>query len=299
MPWRTTLPEKYLYHYCDINALMGILGITFENAPKLIKKVKAPELWMTNTHFLNDHLEKKFFSDTFFDMEDVIRRRLSASNKTWDELLEELNFYYREDETYVICFSIYGDFLPLWRLYTDFDTPNNQFCIKFNKEKLISTIDYSLMESNSGGLYNEVRYFSKKELEQHILDKIVEVFCLGKSISELDFQSEFFKHESFKYEGEFRVSTIEDFPPFFITRENIKVPKSYLPLKVKREMDIPNSFGNCGLLDGPTEIREDNQPSSYIIEEIIVGPLCDDSAIKSLERITDIRIKKSNIPLRF
>jgi hypothetical protein len=175
--------DGFLYHYTDLNALIGIIS----------NKV----LWASHIKYLNDTSEQ------------VIYRQL-VSNKIWEiDSSTDLNVEeqrlperIRQSRTlggsltmaFVVCFSEDGgDRLSQWRAYGG----NSGVCLKFNKFELV---DYCQV---SGTELRMIRYVAPEGGAD--LDWEIEKLVRAGRIGEVSVEGAFIKHKAFEEEQEWRV----------------------------------------------------------------------------------------------
>ena len=112
---RNTKP-KQIYHYTSIGGLEGILTY---------KKLR-----FTNIKYMND-------KDEIVAGLDSIAKACNASDEERENLLSA--FINHETQTFVCCFSLEEDSLPMWNYYTK-EINNQGFNIEFDDKKLVESI---------------------------------------------------------------------------------------------------------------------------------------------------------------
>lgn len=108
--------SKRIYHYTSIIGLEGILS--------------NHKLSFTNIKYLNDKDEIIAGFDSIakaFDISDDYRKRIIDAYSKIDK------------QTYVCCFSLDEDSLPMWNYYTK-EINNQGFNIEFDDKKLVESI---------------------------------------------------------------------------------------------------------------------------------------------------------------
>ena len=202
---------KSLYHYTSQKGLMGIL--------------QTKKLWMTNILYLNDSSEFTYTlklikseSRKWRLKKGGIREHITDEEEmTMDEKIyrtyEKLESYcdnFQEDsdpECYVFSLSKYPDDLNQWRGYC----PEGGVSIGFDTKKLLTILD-----TNGEFRIEECKYdieLIKKDIDE-LFSKIRDIFdsdkikihdvSVGLYVNTI-FLSPHIKHESFKYEKEYRL----------------------------------------------------------------------------------------------
>lgn len=293
-----SLCEQELGHFCDvINKEISctpeiIYHYTSSNA--LLSIIQNKELWFSNIFFLNDSTENKYI---YTCLKDYVNENTDKYNDSFCMFMTDFSDYFLESnvskshyvlpKTYVASFSIKEDELSLWNYYTKSNIYLG-YNIGFNTKDFINY-------SNDGDLisyYGQVIY--GKDLLNKIFDKII--LDIYKIFVNLDLMhqsilfddlavafnrySMFFKDKSFSSESEYRIVWQTNNQAYLHERNGFFIPyqKYSIPIKSIRSIIIsPTQNFNIAKLG---------------IEELLYS--CID------KKYTDtIKIKKSNIPLRY
>lgn len=107
---------KKIFHYTSIGGLEGILS--------------NYKLWFTNIKYLND-------KDEIIAGLDSISKAFNISDNDRETIRDVYINYDRQ--TFVCCFSLDGDSLPLWNYYTK-EVNNQGYNIEFDDKKLVESI---------------------------------------------------------------------------------------------------------------------------------------------------------------
>lgn len=107
---------KSIFHYTSIGGLQGILS--------------NKTLRFTNIKYMND-------KDEIFAGLDSILKELEPSDENRNKLCSA--FMNNGTQTFVCCFSLEDDSLPMWNYYTK-EVNNQGYNIEFDNEKLIESI---------------------------------------------------------------------------------------------------------------------------------------------------------------
>lgn len=108
--------DRRIFHYTSVGGLQGIL--------------EHKTLRFTNIHYMND-------KDEIFAGLDSMAKELGASNEEKKKFHSA--FLSQEKQTFVCCFSIEEDSLPMWNYYTK-EINNQGYNIEFNDKKLVESI---------------------------------------------------------------------------------------------------------------------------------------------------------------
>jgi hypothetical protein len=287
-----------LYHYTDLNGLIGI--------------VQNQALWATNVQFLNDKKEQKYGIE-------LVKEIAESIKNNQNENVIELIINHIEDraklDDYITCFSKNGDLLGQWRAYA-----NNGYgvSIGFNEDNF----DYnlSMMPFGTHIIYDEVYHRAeiKRMLESFIsfMDGYKEEFdwvilpyenvAAMLIIDNIKAYIKIYKHPCFKDENEYRfIFTAdqnifkegEDYEIQFRTNNKMVIPF------IKLENNYQKFYKNI----------QDDEPKPYFFEqdkrlpitEIIIGPNLDYELVKQGIEILlnkygydNVEIKKSVLPYR-
>lgn len=286
-----------IYHYTNLKGLMGILGL-----PNLDNHTEfnCPELWLTESKFLNDHMEANYFIDTFNELKNEILNIIPPhfiQEDVWNSLSFDIECpidnMVAQDDLYIMSFTTEVDHLPLWSLYTNLDEANNQFCIGFPIEDLKNTIKHSLKGTKAISHFKEILYLTKPELKEYILTKLVPNYLENfgdNGLGVYEYDHIFIKHKKFEYEKEYRLVVRlngEDDLQFFQNKDNIIIPKIKIPLICENIMEDP-----FGLKRNLLNFQWD----------ITTGPFVDFNRVfhglKYLNKDGLVVINQSEIPLR-
>lgn len=292
-------PLKNLYHYTDLNGLIGI--------------IESQCLWATNINFLNDKKELIYAVDL---VKDVAKSISNEQNKEIVDLVIEHIEQRANRKTFVTCFSKNGDLLGQWRAYANngngvsigFDSMSwaSDLCprphsnhIQYNEnyqKEYIKTMLESFISFMEG---------YKDEIEWTLTHSYEEVSAL-LIIDMINSFTQHFKHPSFKDEDEYR----------FLLEENLAIgnkKRGYEVLfRTNNKMIIPyikfenmyHKFYKDLSEDSPMPTMFDEQ-KRLPIKEIIIGPNLDFEVVKEgisflLDKngYKNVEIKRSEIPYR-
>ena len=111
--------DRRIFHYTSIGGLQGIL--------------EHKTLRFTNIHYMND-------KDEILAGLDSMAKEVGASSEERKKF--HTAFLSQEKQTFVCCFSIEEDSLPMWNYYTK-EINNQGYNIEFNDKKLVASILHS------------------------------------------------------------------------------------------------------------------------------------------------------------
>jgi hypothetical protein len=270
---------ELLYHYTDLNELLGIL--------------ETNGFWATNYNYLND---KKEIIHGIEICEEIINELnvpdLSLEGKVYLESLREL-LYSNDQDIFIVSFCSKPDLLSQWRGYGG-GQQGVSIGLKYNE-----IINYSAPRDNEYFYIEKVIYDKKiqREILKDIIIRGLEINVQNKIMRDT-FQQQavnmtlkrfiaLFKDDSFQEEFEWRKVTINfkdgsnKYETKFRVRDNYILPYVELPLKYQQ-----------------SEWR--NLP----IKEMVVAPPSNSTSINSLEYMLDkkgyreVKVRSSIIPYR-
>ena len=276
------LPNE-LFHYTNLNGLMGILNTS--------------ELWLSNMYFLNDKNEFELGLKFVIEQLESYKGGFSVLKPTkyFIEALEKaIDFIKERDSPYILSMTANNDLLSQWRGYTNNGVGVN---IGFNKK---------FFEKNNLKVYKCIYDVeSQKKIVNHILTQSIFMF-IGISNSQGLFKDsddvEFTQYdEAVTIAGQYFIDRTIFFCSLIKDKSFIEEDEwRLLMLDDKSEI----SFLNCGNYFKPykkLEIKNLNES----INELTIGPnsekdLCSLS-IKMLlkkHKISIEKLKFSEIPYR-
>lgn len=260
-------PEKVVYHYTDVSALLGMLD--------------SGTIWATHVSRMNDVME---YEIGVAFVTQCIRANLQRPSGA---LVEKAITRLQSVDTYIACYSTAPNRLSQWRAYSGTDTG---YCIGIRTGEM-ATVD-ARMPLLEKVIYNED---VAESILLRMLDR-VDAFLSGNDFGEVEvgylmgmLQATFnnvaciIKHSGFEEEAEYR---------------QIHQPSSS-PLSLETKY----RKGRCGLT--PYVEIGFLQKGRLPIESIMIGPCRDPHAEeRSLRMILakygyeDVEVRKSGIPLR-
>ncbi|MDO3680303.1 hypothetical protein [Paenibacillus ehimensis] len=274
-------PNQLIYHYTTMTTLQSILH--------------NKELWLSKADYMNDFTELQYFGT--FMKKLIDEGRIKASQEIKDFVLAILNEFFvnermaNENSLFVLSLSQNPDSLALWYNYA-----TNEGCnIGINTDTL-SDLLMSRTSSGLGQWTGKVIYEPAIQMQickyivQCIHDLVqtdkVDIINSHRTISSIFLAAAcFIKDPVFKLEEEFRM--------VIFTTEAIE--KLAVKFRVARGSFIP-------YITFPIVTDDDK----LIIDQITIGPrISIDTAEKGLEyykkinNLTNIKIVKSDAPLRF
>jgi len=298
-----------IYHYTSISGLLGI-----------INPYRNPSLYFTQYDCLNDKSEREEFFDFLKKYCDSKLKQNIISKDFYNkvnELIKNQNTFdfdyitlnnnnkkgcsylsLIECDTYLCCFSIEQDLLPMWNYYTksqhyegvsigiythqfhNINCFNKGYTISLKKvlyddEEKIKKLDSTILELSK--YYDNANQNTIKSIEAFII----------RIIREFQFS---FKHKSFEHEKEVRAI--------------LRIPRDN---KINKDITESKYFtvkyrDNNGYITPYTEF---DFPKNSI-REITTSPLLDnDMAVKNLKKMlksygyNHVNINSSEIPIRF
>lgn len=266
-----------LYHYTDMNGLLGI--------------VKKRTLWATEIHYLNDSKEYAYAARL---LEEKAKLRHASLGKVQSHVLSafvETAKMVAQTKAFITCFSEKRDDLSQWRAYSH---SGPGYCIGFETSKLTKLV----AEKNLLFVPCEYDESEQSALLNALIDKTIaeatnsnlSVQKSENSVMSLPTIDGFmklatrFKHHKFSDEKEHRITT------------------KYMggDPELKRELRL-----GANLLIPYIEIPFINDPGNLLISEILVGPcpepeLASSSIIELIMQtsIGGTQVANSEIPFR-
>lgn len=263
----TDRPQDTIYHYTDVNGLIGL--------------IKTGCIWATHVSRLNDSSENKHGFNLVIE---YVRDNLPKSSKP---LIEKALLGLQSVDTYVACYSTNNDLLSLWRNYTGtrvgyslgFET--SQMATLDDKMPLLEKVIYkdSITLAMLDLLLKRVEDF----VNQNSFGEVEVGYLMGMVQSILNTIACIIKHHKFEEENEYR--------------------QFFQPGSTGLEMEIFFRAGQVGLT--PYVKIQFLKKGKLPLKNVTVGP-CQDFEIESnalkilLGRCgyEGVEILKSEIPLR-
>lgn len=181
-------PPKTIYHYTDINGLLGML--------------ETSKIWATHVSRLNDTSEYRHGKNI---VEDCIRMDTPSSSKP---LINKILSEYREAETYIASYSTEFDLLSQWRSYSGAKVG---YCLGLSTDG-IATIDDSTPllepviydESVARQVISRILISVDEYLQGNQFGEVEVGYLLGIVGSTLANLACTIKHSTFSEENEYR-----------------------------------------------------------------------------------------------
>lgn len=270
---------EYLYHYTDLNGLLGILDVN--------------GFWATNYGFLNDKEEILHGKKLCVDIIGILKEEHehSGGQKFLDELLNLI--FSNDQDVFIVSFCSKPDLLSQWRGYSR-GSAGVSLGFKFNELVKYSTIrdnEYFIPRSviYNPDIQSAILYDCIKAGLEYVLDYPEHEYFIVREINNtVKYFISLFKDSSFKEESEWRFvvtnymeSCGKKHQVKFRTRNNFILPYIEMKLKYLQAEELP-----------------------LPVRKIIVGPPANDTTIKSIEYmlqnkdLNDISVLPSNIPFR-
>ncbi|KRF67262.1 hypothetical protein ASG99_16730 [Bacillus sp. Soil768D1] len=270
---------KMIYHYTDLNGLLGILGTN--------------GFWATNYSFLND---KKEIIHGIEICEEIIKElELTVSSGTGKYYLSSLKEKLKsnDQDIFIVSFCSDSDLLSQWRGYSQ---GQQGVAIGFD---FLEIHNYSTPKDNNYFFIDKVIY--NKGIQRAILKDIIDEglkIVIDNNIRSDSFQAgavnmalkryiALFKDDSFQEESEWR---------FVATNYNSSTQRFELKFRVRGDYILP--YVELPLKFNQTE--EKNLP----IKELIVAPPSKTTTVNSLKYMLrekgyeDVEVIQSSIPYR-
>jgi len=152
------LPPAPVYHYCSVEALLGILS--------------SSSIFLTHCRYQNDHMESKWIRSIIKRLQD---KRMYQFDGWLLSEIEKLLLSYQGD-AYLGCFSENKDVLSQWRAYAD---DGYGVSIGFNIEMIADKFPLSLR-------YKKIHYYEESQVREvaDILMKNTLKINAGKQMQE-------------------------------------------------------------------------------------------------------------------
>lgn len=181
-------PPQIVYHYTDINGLLGI--------------IESGYVWATHVSRLNDSSE--YLLGTKIVRNFVQRNMPQSSRPLIEKALSEL----KKVDTYIACYSTKHDLLSQWRAYSGSSVgysmgfATGEMATLDDKLPLLEQVIYQehVAESILGKLLNELDNF----LNKNTFGEVEVGYILGMLQATLNNVACIIKHHKFEEESEFR-----------------------------------------------------------------------------------------------
>lgn len=290
--------KPVLYHYTSALALYSIF--------------EKEKLWITQSDFLNDYMEKSYSEEMFQYVIKDIRHESPETHTFFDELEKQREHISSlSNAEYILSLTENPDSLSLWSNYSKHDGYNIGFY----------TSDLTLNGFNIGVSGNYIahdylaqhgRVIYDRELQKEIIYKELKIAFakwvrtkeaykdmngdfeandISATNTRLDIYSLFFKHPSFATEEEYRV--------VYIPRGS-NVKNQWVNFRVSNGVIVP-------YVEIPLKNNTNDKGGSIPLHSVTIGPKNNlDTAVKGVRTYlkhaqypSDIKVYKSDIPLRF
>lgn len=270
---------EYLYHYTDMNGLLGI--------------VQSSSIWATEIHYLNDSMEYAYAARL---LEKTASSRYESLDKDQSHVLEKFvdtaKIIAQSTNAFVACFTEERDDLSQWRAYSH---SGPGYCIGFDKTKLAKAVaDLQHLLLLTCEYDEDEQSLLMNKLIDETIAKAPSSMLSGKGtgVSVMSFPTLHsfielatrFKHPKFSAENKYRIATNfigghHKLKPKVRPGSNLLVPYIQIPLP-------------CELPERP-------------ISEILIGPCPEPSLAQSsvdelivAYSIQGTRVEVSEIPFR-
>jgi len=181
-------PVKIIYHYTDVNGLIGLISNSF--------------VWATHTGRLNDSSEN---AHGFNLVKSYVQ---NSSDRASKQLIEKVLLDFRSVDSYVTCYSTESDLLSQWRSYTG---GNVGYSLGFETKKMATLddrmppLEQVIYEVNKAkALINHLLMRIDKFLNHNLLGEVEEGYLLGMLQATLASIACIIKHNKFEEEREYR-----------------------------------------------------------------------------------------------
>lgn len=277
----------YLFHYTDVNGLLGIL--------------KTNKLWASDTFFMNDSLEVKYGLNL---TRVIIEKKIKMAKEEWImKFLSNLLSYIElspETQIFAACFCQNGDLLSQWRGYSlngfgyslGFDSKEllrdkiKYSRIKIRKVIYQESVQTAYISSEIDNYIDKMKSDDNKDDDNYIISQGTTLALILEEFF-LRFKSHFFSEEK-EWRAIYSINEIS--------------LSAYNSLKINFRVSNNNLIPYVEL---PLFSKKDNPKELLPIKKIIIGPKNDfDKAkysilkiIKNLE-LPQIEIIKSNVSLK-
>lgn len=191
--FQSVLDTDVMYHYCSLEAFMGI--------------ITSKCLWMTSAAYTNDALEMNSLNEC---VRKVLRNISQHSDSSMEKSKKKGEWYENNEKAsmpFICCFSEKLNNFSQWRLYAD---DCQGVAIAFNMAKLRDRLKFMdspniLKEGYSGDWVHYISTDEEAELKSKIENEIKTYndFCVNDIIRYV--QNFFFKMDWFKDEKEIRI----------------------------------------------------------------------------------------------
>ena len=291
--------QKKIYHYTNINSIVGI--------------IEKNELWATKVDYLNDYKETDYIFDIISNSElkdellknsilNALRRYFSKINSKYEGMscgkeidsfidMQIENEYVKD--AYVLSFSTNSDNLVLWGNYSSFKGYN----ICFEKEKLLSELSNKPFKEESwiilGGKIEYLDCKKKNNIISNLIEEIYSDFneyniseeiLIKVIIAHIVILGSFIKNELMKSEDEFRILLI------YAEEYSEKIPTQSIKIRDNSFVPFCKIKGNI----------------TSAMTKITIGPTNNiDTTEKGVNQmlkkydIENVEVKKSEITLRY
>jgi len=175
---------NYVYHYTDLNALLGIIGT---EPSKLV-------FWGSRYDCMNDPLDYQYAKNKLLPPMMEVARELAKEKEISEEAMREINVI-----PYIVCFSKKADDFLMWRMY------NAKVALVLDKRYFEKpTPNSSLIECE----YVDENLSNLRDSFMKIDESIPNSFYISVQTSKI---ASFIKSDAFKSEGEVRLASWDYF----------------------------------------------------------------------------------------
>ena len=238
---------KVLWHYTNLNGMMGILGTQTLRASD-ISLLNDGEEYRLGINFIKSYLSSKFLHDYFPKQEDDEKCKKYVAEIIWqlDRFLYPRDFAYGK---YVVSLSGAADQLSQWRGYG-----NNGYAIGFKYNELKRDVE-NVPELNNRAMGDAFElskvYYVESSSDLKNVKKFNELFdniaCMMREEKDADIfthnqylyhylplYSPYIKHKGFEEEDEYRILVGSNRPPAAYSPTKFG-PRAYVDVKFSRE----------------------------------------------------------------
>lgn len=274
---------KSIYHYTDLNALMGMIGASSKDA----------EFWLTSINFMNDSAEYSIETARFRSVVE------EATKNKFNGALDDLINTAIRDRIFIGSFSKKPDQLSQWRGYCK----NGGVCIEFDCKSLAQLIE--AQENSDLMLFGPCIYKNHAEYTLENISNIKRIIESGMEELSRFFDSGDREKAGVKLKemsADLCLEYAEVIP--FLKNEKFHEEEEVRVMSISLQKDLIRFRPASGYLTPYVAIKSTDEISVRdCIKKVIIGPgahqdRCEKS-IKILFDVRGIKIKteKSSIPL--
>lgn len=264
--FQSVLDTDVMYHYCSLEAFMGI--------------ITSKCLWMTSAAYTNDALEMNSINKC---VQKVLENIYKHRDISFEEFKKKGEWYENNEKAsmpFICCFSENLNNFSQWRLYAD---DCQGVAIAFNMAKLrdrLGIVDSPniLEEGYSGDWVHYISKDKEAELQSKIENEIekYDVFCVNDIIRYV--QNFFFKMDWFKDEKEIRII----YTPGCHLNDESKGYEYNCSLYNKEKFGI-RAFGKNLIPYWKMPLNESDAYEDLAIDKVIVGSKVSDDTKFAIE----------------